>query len=276
MSMRQIHDVEARVISLNKVRGKVYNVCLMAPEVAAIAKPMQFVNVTVGGSTDPLLRRPFSLSAIDAENGIIEITWAVVGRGTKMMAGWAVGQSVGVLGPLGNGLDMNKLPLDRGLVLVAGGTGLAPLMPLASQARKTKTKTIVFYGARSANELLDTTCLEQGCQLHIATEDGSVGFKGLVTDLLETHLGSVVRVSAAGKATVISCGPNPMLNQAKQICNRYGFPLLVSLEERMACGYGLCQGCAVQSSGHKQEYYHVCTDGPVFWADDINLGECMK
>lgn len=275
MSLQQIYDVEARIISVSNVRGKVYKMAIDAPEIAGTAKPMQFVNVALGDSTDPLLRRPFSLSGIYPDRGIIEITWAVVGRGTEIMAGWQAGQSVKVLGPLGNGLDIANLCLDHGLILVAGGTGLAPLFPPASQALARKAEVNVFYGARSADDLLDTGDLVTGCRLHLATEDGSTGFEGLVTDLLEAHLG-VQGTGDNGKPTVISCGPKPMLKQVKHICNRHGFPLLVSLEERMACGYGVCQGCAVPSAGRKSGYYRVCTDGPVFWADDIDLGECTK
>lgn len=276
MSVRQIHDVEAQVISLDKAPGNTYKVCLKAPQIAINAKPMQFVNVLIGESTDPLLRRPFSLSAIEPEDGLIEITWAVVGKGTKMMTEWTIGQKVNVLGPLGNGFDINTLSNRQCLVIVAGGTGLAPLIPLIRLAKERKMNIYLFYGASSANQLLDTTSLSKGCSIHFATEDGSLGYKGLVTNLLETHIGRIVEDRLAGQVTAISCGPRPMLNQVKAICIEHKVSLFVSIEGRMACGYGLCQGCVIKSSGSEQEYYHICTDGPVFKADDVDLGECVE
>ena len=273
MSLRELVDVDARIVSVENLRGKVYKTAMIAPEIAQRAKPMQFVNIALGNSTDPLLRRPFSLSGIHPGSGIIEITFAVVGRGTQIMAGWQPGQQAKVLGPLGNGLDLGGLCLDHGLILVAGGTGLAPLLPVASVALKAQVDLKVFYGARSADDLLDTGELGAGCQFYLATDDGSAGTKGLVTDVFESYL-SGLGTGDTGRPTVIACGPKPMLRQIKRICKRYGLPLVVSLEERMACGYGVCQGCVVPSAGMKHGYYRVCTDGPVFWADDIDLGEC--
>ncbi len=274
MSSREVFDVKARLASLNKVQGNVYTAVLHAPQIAAKAKPMQFVNVMVREEAGPLLRRPFGLSAIDSETGAIEITWAVVGLGTRIMSQWTPGQIVSVLGPLGNGMDMSKLECKSKLVLIAGGTGLAPLLPLASIARKNNTDVLAFYGAKSASQLMDTSCLKnKGCQVFLATEDGSEGVKGLATDFIKTHLLPLGRGNCRAEDTAaIACGPKPMLKQTKRIFTKIGVPLFVSLEERMACGYGLCQGCAVKASGlSKEGYYHVCTDGPVFLADDVDL-----
>ncbi len=274
MSSKEVFDVKARLITLNKAQGNVYRAILHAPQIAERAKPMQFVNVMVREEGAPLLRRPFGLSAIDSETGAIEITWAVVGLGTRIMSEWAPGQTVSVLGPLGNGMDMSKLDHQSNLVLIAGGTGLAPLLPLASIARKNNTDVSLFYGAKSASQLMDTACLKnKGCQVFLATEDGSEGVKGLATDLLKEHLLPLEPGHCqAGDTTGIACGPKPMLKQVKQIFKKTGVPLFVSLEERMACGYGLCQGCATRASGLSREgYYHVCTDGPVFLADNVDL-----
>ena len=274
MSSREVFDVKARLISIDKAQGNVYKAILHAPEIAAEAKPMQFVNVMVREEGAPLLRRPFGLSAIDSETGAIEITWAVVGLGTRIMSEWTPGQTVNVLGPLGNGMDMSKLECRSNLVLIAGGTGLAPLLPLASIARKKGTDVLLFYGVKSASQLMDTACLRnKGCQVFLATEDGSEGVKGLATDLLKEHLLPLGQSHCRAEDTAaIACGPKPMLKQVKQIFRKVGAPLFISLEERMACGYGLCQGCAARASGASKEgYYHVCTDGPVFLADNVDL-----
>lgn len=273
MTSREIADVRARVISVSSERGEVYKALLYAPEIAGQAKPMQFVNVMVRDSGDPLLRRPFSISAIDPGGGTIEITWAVVGRGTKIMSQWCPGQSVRILGPLGNGIDLAGFDSIHELILVAGGTGLAPLIPLATAALEKKTGVKLFYGAKSAKDLLDTIGLrDKGCRVYLVTEDGSEGGKGLATDLLNKHLDDVVRNGhSQNKVIAVACGPKPMLNHVKQTLRNGDIPLFVSLEERMACGYGLCKGCATRPSGPGQGYYHVCTDGPVFLADDVDL-----
>ena len=268
MSAKQIHDVDAVIISLTNIRGNLYTMSLRAPAIAETAKPMQFVNIALGDLSDPLLRRPFSLSGIYPDSGVIGITWAVVGRGTQIMARWQAGESVRVLGPLGNGLDIDELDTSQGLLLVAGGTGLAPMIPLVSRALAKDAEVHIFYGARSADDLLD---MGGGCRVHLATEDGSIGFKGLVTGLLES---SWMGALGDSKPTVISCGPRPMLSAVKRICRRHRLPLLVSLEERMACGYGVCQGCAVPSA--RGGYHRVCTEGPVFWADRLDHGECTR
>lgn len=273
---KEVFHVDARVINVNRVKGNIYTLRFEAPEIAEAALPLQFVNVAVGDSTDPLLRRPFSLSGIHKRKGTIEITWAVVGVGTEIMSKWVAGHKASVLGPLGNGLDLDQLSLHKGLLLVAGGTGAAPLMPLARQAVNNGASVTFFNGARSAVELLDLSSLKDGCRLHLATEDGSLGTKGFVTGPLQSYL---IRKAASlpdSRVTVIACGPKAMLGQVKQICSRHGLPLLVSLEERMACGYGLCQGCVVKSKSVEGKYYRVCTDGPVFWAKDVDLGECAQ
>ncbi len=271
----KIYDEKAKILSLNRIQNQIFHAEILAPQIAQIAKPMQFVNIRIVNSTDPLLRRPFSLSRIDVDAKIIGITWAAIGRGTNIMAKWSAGQQISVLGPLGNGLDLDSLTLDNGLLIVAGGTGLAPLLPLISKAHSKRIDMVTLYGATSSDDMFDISNLQKKCQLHLATEDGSQGIKGFVTVLLKEYLCSLT-ASNNCKPMVISCGPKPMLKRVKQLCNEHEFPLMISLEEQMACGYGLCQGCAVQASDANLGYYRVCTDGPVFWANDVNLGECFE
>ncbi|HHW18148.1 MAG TPA: dihydroorotate dehydrogenase electron transfer subunit [Firmicutes bacterium] len=279
MSTPEIHDVLAEVMSVKRCRGGVYRAELVAPEIAAAAKPFQFVNIKVSPGNDPFLRRPFSLSRIEPDEGIIEITWAVVGKGTGIMATWEPGRKVKILGPLGNGFSLEDKGLTGGfiaplggkapeLILVAGGTGLAPMYPLVMSARKSGFTVSLFYGGRSLESLMDTDRFEQsGCEVHISTEDGSAGFRGVVTGLFESHLRNL-----SASDIVVACGPRPMLQRLKSMCGQRNIRLYVSLEERMACGVGLCKGCAVKTSGNDPGYRHVCTDGPVFLADTVELG----
>ncbi len=303
-------DERAQVLSIEAGNGRSIRALLSAPQIASMARPMQFVMVRLGNGSDPFLRRPFGLSLINASSGIIGVTWEVVGRGTEMMSNWEPGQEFSVLGPLGNGIgvlsptadacsegskrvtgryayaDINDDPKDassknwnrvsprgpylarRGhLFLIAGGTGLAPLLPLAAEARSKGWQVSLFYGARSSESLLDCSGAEAlGCDVRLATDDGTAGSRGFVTDLASLSLEGAQKSDLA-----VACGPAPMLRVVKSLCSRLGVELWVSLEERMACGTGLCKGCAVKKAD-SEGYYHVCTDGPVFRARDVDLG----
>lgn len=266
---RSAIDEKAQVLAVDRGRGRSVRALLSSPRIARSAIPMQFVMVKARDGTDPFLRRPFSLSEIDAGEGIIGITWDIVGRGTEMMAAWEPGDEVQVLGPLGNGLDVPQAEADspRRLYLVAGGTGLAPMLPLAKMAFNRGWDISVFYGARSSEYLLDYAPLEDlGCKVEIATDDGSLGVKAFVTDLARAAL-----ANAGPGDLAVSCGPTPMTRALKRVCEDLPVKLYVSLEERMACGTGLCKGCAVKST-KSDGYFHVCSDGPVFLSTDVELG----
>jgi dihydroorotate dehydrogenase electron transfer subunit len=287
----EIVDERAQVLSLERASGGVFRALLLAPEIARRARPMQFVQVKVREGHDPFLRRPFSLSLIDADAGLIGITWDVVGAGTGIMAGWEPGREVMVLGPLGNGFDPDDAsPPDsqgapRRMLLVAGGTGLAPMYPLAVVAKARGWDIALFYGARTADFLLDTSEFQQlGCAVSVVTDDGSAGVRSLVTGAAAPSLHKAGRGDIA-----VACGPTPMLKAVKPLCKKAGVELYLSLEERMACGTGLCRGCAVKAArgwvrgmaagaegtvdgGPEPGYLHVCLDGPVFRAEDVDLG----
>lgn len=287
-----ICDVKADVASVDIVPGEAYRAILFAPEIARKARPLQFVNVRVSERAHPFLRRPFSLSWFSAEEGLIEITWAVVGEGSGMMTQWKPGTQVSVLGPLGNGFvpadltadlsgnssgdlsaDVVERPSDQDskkprLRLVGGGTGLAPMYPLAASAASLGWEVSLFYGARSMAQVMDTSRFAKaGCGVHVATEDGTFGSTGRVTDLLKPILSSF-----GPDDLTVACGPAPMLRAVKRLAGESPSPLYVSLESRMACGTGLCKGCAVRAAGEEEKYYHVCSDGPVFKADLVDLG----
>ncbi|MEX0974129.1 MAG: dihydroorotate dehydrogenase electron transfer subunit [Bacillota bacterium] len=261
-------DERAQVLSVERGSGRTVRALLSSPQIARSAKPMQFVMVKVRDGADPFLRRPFSLSLIRPDDGLIGITWDVVGRGTEIMALWEPGQEILVLGPLGNGLEIEPVSgQPRRLYLIAGGTGLAPMFPLAEAAKARGWDVSVFYGARSAEFLLDYSVFDGlGCHTQVATDDGSLGRKAFVTDLAAAAL-----AGAAPGDLAVSCGPIPMTRAVKALCSGIGVDLLVSLEERMACGTGLCKGCAVKAAV-SEGYYHVCSDGPVFRAQDVDLG----
>lgn len=239
-----------------------FALALRAPRVAAAASPGQFVHVRVAEALDPLLRRPFGISQADPGEGSLRLLVQVVGRGTECLARRRPGDPLDLLGPLGRGFAPPGRP--GAAVLVAGGVGVAPFPFLARRLAAERPVT-ALVGAASRDYLLAEDALrEAGAAVEVATEDGSAGRRGLVTDLLARHL--------EGAAMVYACGPTAMLRRVAEICRAAGVPCQVSLDGRMACGSGACLGCAVRTrsgDGHGSPYAKVCRDGPVFPAEEV-------
>lgn len=216
---------------------------------------------------DPLLPRPMAIYRATAHAGAadVEIVYKTAGRGTALLSQARPGELVHLVGPLGRAFPMP--PPGTGALLVGGGTGVASLFELADRARR-EVAVKVLLGARSAEDLMgraDFAAL--GVPLDIATEDGSAGRAGLVTALLETEL------AEGGERWVYACGPTPMMRAAAALAAHAGWRCVVSLEQPMACGYGVCLGCAAPLRGGG--FGLVCRDGPVFDAAEIdweNLG----
>lgn len=226
------------------------------------ARAGQFIMLRVSDSTDPFLRRPFSIAGIQ-EDGSLLLLYRVVGKGTAIMSQWREGTRTEVLGPLGNGFALS--PGKGYSILVAGGIGIAPLVFLSRQVKSFKTSLLL--GARTKDELVPVNGLvPEGLEISTATEDGSMGRRGLVTGLLQNVLGDV----KVEQTMVYACGPWPMLREVSRICSARGIPCQVSLETAMACGVGACLGCVVRGKGNGNKYYRVCKDGPVFNAEKID------
>ncbi len=260
--------VKAPVEALEPLGSKHVLLRLRAPDVAAAAEPGQFVHVRCApaGQWDPLLRRPFSLHRYDRGNGRIEILFRIVGRGTEFLAGLRPGDEVDLIGPLGHGFPVRVEP-GRTPVIVAGGIGVAPLVALAERLREAGTPAVALVGARSGDELLALdTLATAAARILTATDDGTVGRRALVTEILAEVLEGL-----AG-AVVSACGPEPMLRRVQEMIT--AMPTVrghLSLEARMACGVGACLGCAVRAAGPTPAYRHVCRDGPVFEAGEVSL-----
>ncbi len=237
---------------------------------ASRVRPGQFVMLRIGTALDPFLRRPFGIYKVLGRKGSrmlsgegIEIIYKVVGVGTTVLSAKAPGEYVGVFGPLGNGF-----PLLRGsekTIMVAGGVGIAPFYLLAEASlagggRGAGANLLLYGGPSAADTAITTDCKKLGCKVKVATEDGSAGTKGLVTDLLADRLDV--------DSIVYACGPPAMLKAVSAMAAGVGAKCLVSLERAMACGIGVCLGCALKTGVHKdsshESYDMVCTDGPVF------------
>jgi dihydroorotate dehydrogenase electron transfer subunit len=223
--------------------------------------PGQFVMVSPGARaaahrTDPLLPRPMAVYRAREGNGAadVEILYKVIGRGTRLLAETLPGQRIGVVGPLGCAFDPPE-PGGRAL-MVAGGTGIASVYEFARRSSG-ETAVSVLLGARTAEDLMGVADFSDlDVDLRISTEDGSSGKRGLVTALLEEALGE------AGDARVYACGPTPMMRRCAELVAERGRSCTVSLENHMACGFGVCLGCAAPLRGGG--YALVCRDGPMF------------
>ena len=253
----------AEVVSNDEVRPGHYSLRICAPEIARICRPGQFIHILCGTGTAPLLRRPISICRADAAAGLLEVIFRVVGEGTSLLSRARPGESVDVMGPLGNPFRLPVPGQAKDVVIAGGGVGIPPLLFLADILRKEHPDAAVhvLLGGRSADFILcDDAFRSIGCPPQIATDDGSLGHHGLVTDLLAET------VSRNTVGMVYTCGPTPMLKAVANLCGRARIPCQVSFEARMACGVGACLSCVIPTSSG---YRRVCTEGPVFPADEI-------
>lgn len=219
------------------------------------AKPGQFVQVAVSETMDPFLLRPISVH--DAGEGQLSLLYRVAGRGTEYLSRKKAGETLALVGPLGNGFPLS----EQDAVLVAGGIGAAPLYYLLRTLHANQRKTTFLYGAKTAGELARRESFRALASVYReATDDGSSGYAGMVTDLLEPLL-------SGGSPVVYACGPEPMLHQVSRLADLHNTPCYVSLEARMACGVGACLGCVIPAAGG--QYRRVCADGPVFDAREV-------
>jgi dihydroorotate dehydrogenase electron transfer subunit len=264
-------DVLAEVLS-NQPLSSEYNVLsLSAPAIAASAEPGQFVMVRTAAGVDPLLRRPFSVFEVlrDAGGAPLGITLLNkrVGVGTGLLYRAAAGERLACLGPLGRPFSRVDPPGEAWLV--AGGVGLAPFATLAEALVARGTATTLFYGARRGDELYRLDLFERlGIERRYATEDGTVGDRGLVTVPLARAL--TARGTGAG-LRVFACGPTPMMRAVAALCARAGAACEVSLEQVMGCGLGGCYSCVVRvrDDDGAAHYVRSCVSGPVFDASRL-------
>lgn len=241
---------------------------LRSPEIVVGAKPGQFVMIRVRPGIDPLLRRPFSICAVQ-DDELLLILYRVVGKGTAIMAEISEGDSFSVLGPLGKGFALPD-PHQQS-ILVAGGIGVAPLLFLAQDIRTGPIQLMMGFGSAAEIIALELI-LDRIIDFVIATDDGSAGHAGPVTDLLESQLNQ--QEFEKDTASIFTCGPKPMMKKVATMALERGIPCQASLEAIMACGVGVCQGCSIKASSKEDHIYcHVCTDGPVFPAKAIDWNE---
>ena len=247
----------AKVVSQETLATDVYSLVLEAPEIASQAIAGQFVSVyTHDGSK--MLPRPISLCGIDREAGTLRLVYRVVGFGTKEFSQLKAGDTVDILGPLGNGF----MKSDKKAILIGGGIGIPPMLQLAKELDCEKS---VVLGYR--DEIFLNEEFEPYAQVYMSSEDGQHGVKGNVIDAIKEY--------GVDGAVIYACGPTPMLRGIKAYAMENGIECQISMEEKMACGVGACLACVCKTKEideHSQVHTRrICKDGPVFYAEEVEL-----
>ncbi len=247
-----------------------YRIRLHCPELARAIRPGQFVMIRLPGTSDPLLGRPFALydTALDeaGQPFAVDVVYLIVGKLTGLLATLRPGDRVEVWGPLGNGFpDFDNL--DH-IALVAGGIGQTPFLAHVRdllgtrgyggrRPRRMAQRVSLYYGVGTADFAAGIEDFRAaGATVHLASDDGTLGFRGFVTQLLESH---------EPPQHLVGCGPEPMLRALMQLARRWGVPCHLSLETPMACGIGICFSCVTRvRTAEGWDYRRVCVEGPIF------------
>lgn len=253
MSIQEICTVrDNQTLSRN-----IFALTIHAPKIVALAKPGQFVHITCGDAN--LLRRPISIC--QAHDETLKIVFVVKGGGTKWLSQRKIGDTLDILGPVGNGFDLTRLG-DRP-VFIGGGIGVPPMLQTMQAARAAGAQPTAILGFRNKDAVILEDDFQAVGTVYTATDDGSYGIHGFVSDVLKEHLDEFTSVCA--------CGPKPMLHALADIAEAKGIPCQVSMEERMGCGIGACLVCvcSLKNKDGSTRYGHVCKDGPVFDSKEV-------
>lgn len=247
----------ALVLSQNLIGTDICDIWLKEPKIAGLAKPGQFLMLYCEDGSK-LLPRPISICEINGGKGHLRLVYRIVGKGTEEFSKLASGDTLQIMGPLGNGFPL----LDKKAMLIGGGIGIPPMVELAKQLPGEKTVVLGYRDQR----FLDKELQAYG-DVHIATEDGSCGTKGTVIDAIKKE-----KLEAD---VIYACGPTPMLKAVQKYAIVHNVECYLSLEERMACGIGACLACvcnSVEKDTHTNVHNkRVCVDGPVFEAREVEL-----
>ena len=260
--------VEAPVLEIEHFPNDNCILSVEAPQLAREALPGHFVMASVAGTESiphPLLKRALAIYRIgENPDGHPRVSFLikVIGDGTRQLASVRQGDRVTLIGPLGNGFDLDRARSKINF-LVVGGTGIASVYLLAAHLSKYGEEVHLVYGGRTAYDLVGLDDFERlGIPIFVTTEDGSRGFRGLVTDGFSRYLSSF----PTDKSNVYTCGPNPMMQAVTKFAGSEAIPCQISVESKMGCGFGVCLGCSVMT---KTAHRLACQDGPVFDANEF-------
>ncbi|MDH5755351.1 MAG: dihydroorotate dehydrogenase electron transfer subunit [Nitrospinota bacterium] len=255
--------MQCTVTSIQSLAAGFFHLSLTPEKPLGPITPGQFVMIRCGESTDPLLRRPMSVADFEADGSRLGLLVQIAGRGTGTISRLDKGDQLDLIGPFGQGYSVP--PEARTIVIVAGGTGVAPFMTLTPTLVSQGKDVHVLLGARTKELLLmEEWFLHAGASLHVATDDGSKGFDGLVTALMMERLDHMEEPPDMA----LACGPAGMMRAVAALAEHNNIPCQVSLENSMACGFGACLGCVAHVRGEKR-YVTVCRKGPVFDSREV-------
>lgn len=261
-------NCKAKLIKKEQLKDDIYKFSVEAKEIVENTKPGHFIEVRVLDNIEPLLRRPISIYNIEKETGILEFIFQVKGKGTEILAKREVGEELDIIGPLGYGtFDVKDY---ENAAIIGGGIGTFPLYELAKELKQdTKSNVNIYLGFRNKDYVvLEKEFEKVSNKLVITTDDGTYGIPGFAINELKKDI-------EAGKVDkIFACGPLPMLKAVQALSIEKNIPCQISLEEKMACGLGVCLGCAVKtakSPADAPQYWHVCKAGPVFNASDVEI-----
>lgn len=251
------HINNLKIISSKSLNKDYFSLELLVPHTINEILPGQFVEVLIEKSAKTFLRRPFSIHDVNLENRTITLLIQIVGDGTRELSKRKSGEYLNLIYPLGNSFSE---PKNKKTLLIGGGAGIAPLLFLAKHFARINHNFSVLLGGRSEKQIVRFEEFEKLAEVFIATEDASLGEKGLVTD----H--NIITCDDFGFDKIITCGPEPMMKAVAKITYAKNIDCEVSLENTMACGIGACLCCIVDT---KDGNVCVCTEGPVFNVKDL-------
>ena len=258
-------NCKAEIIKIEKLKEDIYKFSIKAEEIVSFAKPGQFIEIRVVDEIEPLLRRPISIYNLEKETGILEFIFQVKGKGTTLLAQRKVGEKLDIIGPIGYGTFSIKE--YKKVAIIGGGIGIFPLQELSKRAKEAGVNSKIYIGFRNKDLIILEEEFKKVCkELILTTDDGSNGKEGYAINYLQED------IKKSKPDCIYACGPLPMLKAVQRLAKEENIPCQISLEERMACGMGVCLGCAVKYVGDdKVNYKHVCKNGPVFKATDVEI-----
>jgi len=258
-------DSNVKILS-RQVWGNYIQLRLESPVVAEHAEPGQFVMIRVNDYSYPLLRRPLCIHAVQDRS--FEIFFQQTGLGTTILGEKQPGDTLDIIAPLGKGFKLPETSAQK-VALIGGGRGIAPLYFLAQKLKQNDIAVRLYYGGKSLTDLpLQEKFLKGGFSVACATDDGTCGYKGLVTELFESE------INPTPPDRIYACGPDPMLKRVAELAQSFFIKAELSLESIMGCGFGACWGCVHKIKKDGQETWtKICQEGPVFPAEQIVWAE---
>ena len=258
-------NVKCKLVKKEFLKDDICKMTISAPEIAKTAKPGQFLEIRVVDNIEPLLRRPISIYNADENKGEVEFIFQIKGNGTELLSKRNEGELLDIMGPLGYGTF--KFEGYKNVAIIGGGIGIFPLHELSKRAKEAGVNSKIYIGFRNKDLVLLEDEFGKVCdQLILATDDGSYAKNGFAINFLKED------VKQNKPDCIYACGPLPMLKAVQAFAKEENIPCQISLEERMACGIGVCLGCAVKNVGKDEvAYKHVCKNGPVFDANEVEI-----